>query len=199
MIELYDFELSGNCYKVRLLLSLLQQDYKKVPVNLVGKEQSSEAFISRNPFGQVPVLKEDDIWMRDSQAILVYLARKYGNEEWLPLDPVKLGQINAWLATAANEVARGPALLRMHYKFGREINLADSTAVTAKLLQILQHHLSRQLWLVGERVTIADIAIYPYVALVHEGKVDMSLYPAVQAWLKRIHALPHYVAMPGIE
>ncbi|HET8706264.1 MAG TPA: glutathione S-transferase [Pseudomonadales bacterium] len=198
MIELYDFELSGNCYKVRLMLSLLQQNYQKVMVNLANREQVSEAFISRNPFGQVPVLKEGDLWLRDSQAILVYLARKYGDAQWLPLDPVQLGQINAWLATAANEVARGPALLRIHYKFGREINLADASAFTAKLMQILQHHLSHQQWLVGDHATIADIAIYPYVALAHEGKVDLTAYPAIIAWIKRIQALPNYVGMPGL-
>src|SRR5689334_20689903 len=114
MIELYDFELSGNCYKVRLLLSLLEMDYKSYLLNLSAREHKSPEFLTINPFGQVPALKDGEIIIRDSQAILVYLARAYGSDVWFPADAKKSAEITEWLSTAANEVSRGPAALRRH-------------------------------------------------------------------------------------
>ena len=151
-----------------------------------------------NPFAQVPVLADDDIIVRDSQAILVYLAKKYGNGQWLPNDAKALADVVAWLSTAANEVSLGPNRLRLHYKFGRDINIEESRQISIKLLDILQARLEKQPYLTTDRVTIADIAVYPYIALAPEGKIDLSLYPAVTDWLCRIQALPGYVAMPGM-
>ena len=83
-IKLYDFELSGNCYKVRLLMSLLGLEHELVPVNLLAGEHKSPKFLQLNLLGEVPVLTDGDLVLADSQAILVYLAKKYGNEAWLP-------------------------------------------------------------------------------------------------------------------
>ena len=115
MMSLYEFALSGNCHKIRLMLSLLGLDYRSVIVNGRERQQQSVDFLSMNPFGQVPVLTDDDIIVRDSQAILVYLAKKYGNEQWLPNEAAVLADVVAWLSTAANEVSLGPNLLRLHY------------------------------------------------------------------------------------
>jgi glutathione S-transferase len=198
MITLYEFAFSGNCHKVRLMMSLLNIDYKSIPVNANEKEHKSETFLKMNPFGQVPVLTDGDATIRDSQAVLIYLARKYGNEQWLPIDPVKLAQVNAWLSVAANELFNGPALLRVHHKFGRTIDVETSKRITADLLDIIQQRFANNPWLACEHITIADIAIYPYIALAPEGKIDLNLYPAVTAWLSRIQALPGYVGMPGM-
>jgi glutathione S-transferase len=204
MIELYEVPLSGNSHKVRLLLSLLGLEYRSHKVELAAGEHKSAAHLQRNPFGQVPVLEDGDTVIRDSQAILVYLARAYGGDidgrnRWYPNDPVKAAQISAWLSTAANEVARGPVALRAHHKFGRAIQLADAEAVTASLLTIVDAELRQRDWLVGEQVSIADIALYPYLALAEEGRVDLSLYPHIQAWLARIERLPGFTSMPGIR
>lgn len=209
MIELYEVPLSGNSHKVRLLLALLGLEYRSHKLDLAAGEHKTPEHLQRNPFGQVPVLKDDEVMIRDSQAILVYLARAYGENpngenpdgenHWYPNHPVKAAQISAWLSTAANEVARGPVALRAHHKFGRAIHLADAEAVTANLLKIVDGELSHGNWLVGEQVSIADIALYPYLALVEEGRVDLNHYPHIQGWLARIEQLPGFVGMPGIR
>lgn len=198
MMTLYEFALSGNCHKIRLMLSLLGLDYRSVIVNGSEWQQKSVDFLSMNPFGQVPVLTDDDVIVRDSQAILVYLARKYGNEQWLPNTATALAEVAAWLSTAANEVSMGPNRLRLHYKFGRAINSEESRQTAINLLNILQGRLEKYEWLATDHLTIADIAIYPYIALAPEGRLDLESYPAVTGWVSRIQALPGYVGMPGM-
>jgi glutathione S-transferase len=198
MITLYDMPLSGNCHKVRLLLSFLALPYQTQPVNLVGGEQRSPDYLQINPFGQVPVLDDDGLIIRDSQAILVYLAKRYGGEQWWPDDAYRLAQIAAWLSTAANEITNGPALLRVHHKFGRDIDIARAQQITAKVLDIVDRQLASRDWLVGDSVSLADLAIYPYLALAPEGGIDIGAYPNIVAWFQRLRALPGYVPMPGI-
>jgi glutathione S-transferase len=199
MIELFEFALSGNCHKIRLMLSLLKLDYKSHAVNGAEREQKTAEYLSLNPFGQVPVLKDGDRIIRDSQAILVYLARAYGADHWFPADATQASQVAAWLSTAANEMARGPNALRLHYKFGRVINVDEATSITNSLLAILNQHLEHHDWLATDTITIADIAIYPYIALAHEGNVDLTPFLHVENWLGRIEMLSWFVAMPGIR
>jgi glutathione S-transferase len=190
--------LSGNCHKVRLLLSLLSLPYQTRPVNLVGGEQRSPDYLQRNPFGQVPVLDDDGLIIRDSQAILIYLAKRYGGEQWWPDDAFRLAQIAAWLSTAANEIFHGPAMLRVHHKFGSAIDTAKARQITEKVLGIVDRRLESHDWLASDTASLADIAAYPYLALAPEGGIDIGAYPNIVAWFKRIRALPGYVSMPGI-
>jgi len=198
MITLYEFALSGNCHKIRLMLSLLNLQHHSVAVNGGEQQQKTAAFLDMNPFGQVPVLTDGDTIIRDSQAILVYLARKYGDEQWLPNEAVALAEVVAWLSTAANEVAIGPSRLRLHFKFARTINLDESRKIAQDLLNVLQARLEIHPYLVAEHITIADIAVHPYIALAPEGRIDLEPYPAVIDWINRIQALPGYVGMPGM-
>lgn len=197
-MTLHEFPASGNCHKIRLLLSLLGVPYESRVVNAAEGAHKTAAFLKMNVFGQVPVLVDGDIVLRDSQAILVYLAGRYGDAQWLPKEPALMAEVVAWLSTAANEVSRGPSALRMHYKFGRAIDLAAAEDATVKLFAILERHLQASEWLALGRLTIADIAMYSYVALSPEGRVDLAPYPAIRAWLGRIQALPGYVGMPGM-
>lgn len=197
-MKLYDLELSGNCYKVRLFLALLGEDYQPVPVDLMGGEHKQAAHLARNPFGEVPVLEDGDVVLRDSQAILVYLARKLGGEAWLPTAPADLARVVEWLMVAENEVARGPNDARLHDKFGFDLDLEAARAKARRLLDLLEARLSQGDWLALDRPTIADIACFPYVALGHEGGVSCDAHPAVSAWIARIKALPNYVGMPGL-
>ncbi|PUA28747.1 MAG: glutathione S-transferase [Cellvibrio sp. 79] len=199
MLTLHEFSLSGNCHKVRLLLSLLSLDYQSRLLNSAEREHKSESFLQLNPFGQTPVLTDGDTVVRDSQAILVYLARTYGADEWFPQDPAKMAEVVSWLAVAANEIARGPNALRLHYKFGRAINIDEATKITTQVLSVLNLHLQTRHWLANNTLTIADIAIYPYIALVNEGKFDLEPYLYVQNWMGRIEHLTGYVTMPGIQ
>lgn len=199
MLILHEFSLSGNCHKVRLLLSLLGLDYQSRLLNSAEREHKTESFLQLNPFGQTPVLTDGDTIVRDSQAILVYLARTYGADEWFPNDPGKMAEVVSWLAVAANEVARGPNALRLHHKFGRAINVDEATQITTQVLSVLDSHLQTRHWLANNTLTIADIAIYPYIALVNEGKFNLEPYLYVQNWLGRIEHLTGYVTMPGIQ
>lgn len=198
MMTLYDMPLSGNCHKVRLLLSFLSLPYQTRSVDLLGGEQRSPDYLKLNPFGQVPVLDDDGLLVRDSQAILVYLAKRYGGEQWWPDDAYRLAQIAAWLSTAANEIFNGPAMLRVHHKFGRDIDVSKAQHTAEKVLNIIDRHLQSRDWLAGESVSLADLAIYPYLALAPEGGIDIGAYANIVAWFQRIRALPGYVPMPGM-
>ena len=198
MISLYEFEPSGNCHKVRLMLAMLGLQYTSIVVDRANQAQKSPAFLKMNPLGQVPVLTDDAVVLRDSQAILYYLAQTYRKGTWVPDDATAAAQVIAWLSTAANEVTRGPNMLRLHHKLGRAIDVAAATAIATDLFQMLEVYLSQHTWLVGTAPTIADIAMYPYLALAPEGKWDLAPYPKVRAWLGRIRALPGYIGMPGM-
>ncbi len=198
MIGLYEFAPSGNCHKVRLMLAMLGLQYTSIVVDRANQAQKSPAFLKMNPLGQVPVLTDDTVVLRDSQAILYYLAQTYRKGTWVPDDATAAAQVIAWLSTAANEVTRGPSMLRLHHKLGRAIDVAAATAIATDLFQMLEVYLSQHTWLVGTAPTIADIAMYPYLALAPEGKWDLAPYPKVRAWLGRIRALPGYIGMPGM-
>jgi glutathione S-transferase len=199
MITLYNIPVSGNCHKIRLLLSFLEIDYQTYDLNLASLEQKSDEYLQLNPFGQAPVLVDGEITIRDSQAILVYLASHYGSADWWTDDPEQLAHITEWLSTAANEIAHGPALMRAHYKFGRKIDLEHTQTVIEKVLSIIDQHLHSSAWLVGSNPSIADIAIYPYLALAHEGHIDLNPYTHILEWMARFESLPHFIAMPGIQ
>lgn len=198
MIKLYDGEASGNAYKARLMMALLSLDYESVPVNLAAGDNASEAFLALNPRGQIPVLVDDDVVLWDSQAVLVYLARRYGDEHWLPLDPAPMGRVMQWMALAENELLFGLARARAVKVFNRPWNLEECKAYGLKGLAVVEAHLAGSQWLAGGQVTIAEVACYPYIALARAGEVALEEYPAVMAWMGRIEALPGYVGMPGI-
>lgn len=199
MIQLYGHEISGNSYKVRLLLELLKIEYEWVKVDLMKGEHKSPAYLELNPFGQVPLLVDGETKLADAQAILVYLARQYGGDLWLPLEALPLAQVVRWLSTTAGEVRQGPENARLHYLFGATtINIERAHQKAEHILTQLDRHLSTHTWLEFERPTIADIAVFPYVALARDGKIELDAYPNVLAWIDRIKQLPSYLPMAGI-
>ena len=198
MIKLYDTPVSGNCHKVRLFLSLLNLDYKTQSVNLLKGEQKTPEYLTMNPLGKVPVIDDDGTVIWDSQAILVYLAKKYGDTDWYPDDAEGMGAVQKWLSFAANEMWAGPAIARAIVKFKRDANPETAVKNSIAALRVLDSWLSDEEWLACDRPTIADIAVYPYAAMVWEGNVDMSLYDAVNEWIRRIEALPGYLGMENM-
>ena len=203
-MRLYDFELSGNCYKVRLLLGMLGLDYERVAVDSSKGETRTAEFRTLNPRGQIPVLQDGDLRLWDSMAILVYLARRYGDPErpegpWLPSDAEGEARVMQWLALAENELLYGLARARSVRRFDRPFDLAACQAEGRAGLEVLEDRLQDRHWLEGEGATIADIACYPYAALAEEAGVPLAPYPAVRAWLARLAALPAYQSMPGIQ
>jgi glutathione S-transferase len=196
-MRLYDFEPSGNCWKVRLLLGLLGLDYERVRVDSSKGETQTAAFRMLNPRGQIPVLEDGEVRLWDSLAILVYLARRYGDPgrpggPWLPSDPLGEAEAMQWLALSENELLYGLARARAVLRFDRPFDLAACQAEGRSGLGVLEQRLADRSWLVGESVTVADIACYPYVSLAPEAGVSLDPYPQVRAWLGRIAALPGY-------
>jgi glutathione S-transferase len=196
--KLYDLELSGNCYKVRLLAALLGVPLDIVPVDFLGGAHKKAPLVDLNAFGELPIFDDGGFVLRDSQAILVYMARKWGGESWLPTDAKGLALVTGWLLVAENEIARGPNDARLHDKFGYALDVEVARSKTTHIFGLMEDHLARKPWLVLGRATIADIACMPYVALSHEGGVPIDGYPAVAAWVARVKALPGFVGMPGI-
>ena len=197
MITLYGTPVSGNAYKVRLLLSLLGLEFEEADVNLMTGENRTESFLALNPRGQVPVLVDGEATVWDSQAILVYLARRYG-EAWLPADPVPMAEVMQWLAVSENELLFGLARARAALHFGRDFDLPSCQAYGRAGLKVLEQRLAGNDWLAAGRPTIADVACMPYAALSYMGGLPLDGHPAVRAWIGRIRALPGFIAMEGM-
>jgi len=194
-ITLHRFALSGHAHRVELLLSLLGLKANLVDVDLRQGAQKQSDFLKMNAFGQVPVLEDGDDVIADSNAILVYLARKYGGEQWLPSDPLKAAQVERWLSVAAGQIASGPARARLITVFGARYNAEETIANSHALLKVVEAQLQDREWLVGSAPTISDCASYTYIAHAPEGNVSLDGYPAVRAWLRRIESLPGFVPM----
>jgi glutathione S-transferase len=192
-MKLYYFERSGNAYKVRLLLAMLGLDYEKVLVNVADGEHKRHPFLALNPRGQVPVLEDNGRVFWESTGALVYLARRYGGEAWLPGDPVGMAQVMQWMAFAQNEVLYGLQWARAVALKLKTGNIEEYRDHGRTALAILEGHLSRDNWLALERPTIADIACYPYVSLAPEGGVPLDGCPAVRSWIRRVEALPGWI------
>ncbi|NNL86901.1 MAG: glutathione S-transferase family protein [Myxococcales bacterium] len=209
MLQLYEHPVSGNSHKVRLLLSFLELPYESHNVDLMEEEQHTEQFLALNPRGEVPVLADGDVVLRDSMAILVYLARSYDTERrWLPAELALECAVLEWLAFAASWIQFGVFSARAAVAFGIMANGLPHDYPTSpregqvrgkRSLEILDGHLRERDWLVGADATIADIACFPYVALAPMGEVSLDPYPAVRGWISRFEGLPRFVSMPGLE
>lgn len=192
-MKLYHHPLSGHSHRACLMASLLSLPHELVEVDLRSGAHKQPDFLKLNPFGQVPVLEDDGVIIADSNAILVYLAKKAARPDWLPEDAAGAAAIQRWLSVAAGEVAYGPAAARLITVFGAKFNPEEVIGRAHTLLGRLESHLANRDWLVGNGPTIADVAIYSYVARAPEGNVDLSTYPSIDTYLRSIEALPGFV------
>lgn len=192
-VKLYMTERSGNAWKARLLLSMLGVPYEAVPVDLAGGEHKRAPFLRLNPRGQVPVLEDDGRVFWDSTAVLVYIARKYGGERWLPLDAAGMAEVMQWMALAQNEIRYGlqAAYVMIAYQRPGDSDACHNMGRIA--LGVLEGRLGNHAWLALDRATIADLACYPYVAVAPEAGIALGPYPHTTAWIRRIEALPGWV------
>ncbi len=206
MIRLYDYVLSGNCYKIRLFLAILDLEYEAAAVDFYpGRTHREPDFLDINPLGQLPVLEEGDVRLHDAQAILIYLAAKYdGTREWFPEDPTSQGEIAMWLSFAGGEIMNASAA-RLHDMLGYELDIDKARAAAHDAFRVLDDHLTeREIagrdWVAAmAQPTIADIACFPYVALAGDGGISLDDYRAIQRWLDRVKAIPGFIPMPGIH
>ncbi|WP_144170962.1 glutathione S-transferase family protein [Pseudomonas sp. Kh13] len=195
-IKLYNFPKSGHAHRIELMLSLLNLPTELVFVDLAKGAHKQPDFLALNPFGQVPVIDDNGTVIADSNAILVYLAKKYDNGTWLPEEPAAAARVQRWLSVAAGPLAFGPAAARLVTVFGAAFNTDEVIARAHTLLKVIDAELGKTPFLVGSTPTIADIANYSYIAHAPEGNVSLEPYANVRSWLARIEALPGFVPMP---
>lgn len=195
-IKLYNFPRSGHAHRVELMLSLLELPTELIFVDLAKGAHKQPDFLALNAFGQVPVIDDQGVVLADSNAILVYLAQKYGKGRWLPADPVGAARVQRWLSIAAGPIAFGPAIARLITVFGAPNNAEEVITRSHNLLKVIDRELSKSTYLAGDEPTIADVAAYSYIAHAPEGNVSLADYANVRAWLARIEALPGFVGMP---
>lgn len=193
-LRLFSTMRSGNCYRVRLLLALLGLDYETVEATGGRGQLQAPGLLDVNPLGEVPVLVDGDLVLRDSQAIMVYLAATYG-PDWLPMGPRDLAGVMQWLSLSANEIQNGLRMARAIKVGGMPGDLDAALKLAHRALKLVDQRLTGRDWLEAGRPTIADLACYGYVWSAGESGIDMPAYPAIQHWMRRIAALPGYVAM----
>lgn len=206
MIELYDYELSGNCYKVRLLLNMLGLTYEKRPINFYpALEHKSDAFLALNPLGQLPVIVDDGFVLRDAQAILAYLAQKYDpTGQWFPVGQSQLmGEVLQWMAFADGITGTSSAA-RLHDLLFYPLDVVSAREGANKLFRVLDEHLWFREARGGEWVasaahpTVADIACFPYAMMCEDGGLSLLNYPAIRRWTDRVKRIPGFLVMSGV-
>lgn len=194
-IVLHGTVLSGHTHRVELLLRALGLEFGFVAAP--AEIRRAEAFRTLNPLGEIPVLQDGDLALADSNAIMVYLVRRYAPQSnWLPDEPVAAAQMQRWLSIAAGEVMHGPALARLIVRFNFPDDLARAERITVRLLAFMNGHLQGRSFLAAEHPTLADLACYSYVAHAPEGGIALDPYPTVRAWIARVEALPFFKPMP---
>jgi glutathione S-transferase len=194
-MTLYDTHVSGHCHRVRLFLSLLQATWDTVEIDMQQNEHKAPDYLSISPLGQVPTLVDGDVVITDSCAALVYLAKKYGDERWLPEDPAGAARVQRWLSTASGELYRGPVLARAIRLFGRDFDHDAALMWSDRLLKWMDRELSGRQWLAADHETIADIAMYSYLRVANEGDVDVSPFTGVTHWMADVEGLEGFIPM----
>jgi glutathione S-transferase len=196
-MKLYHFPLSGHAHRARLFLSLIDAEVEVIDVDLGAGEHKQPDYLKMNRFGQVPVLVDGDGVIADSNAILVYAAKKFGRTDWLPETPTEAAAVQRWLSVAAGQIAFGPAAARLITVFGAAFSPDEVIGRAHDVLTVIEAELAGRDWIAGgPKPSVADVALYSYIARAPEGNVDLSGYPEVNAWLSRIEALPGFVAFP---
>lgn len=195
-MKLHYVPLSGHSHRAQLFLALLGVEHELVPVDLAAGEHKTPAFLAMNRFGQVPVLEDGETVIADSNAILVYLAKKYERTDWLPETPLGAAQVQRWLSVAAGQIAYGVCAARLNTLFNAAFDTDEVIARAHASLAVIDAELAQREWIAATHPTIADIALYSYIANAPEGNVDIGAYRHVEAWLKRIEALPRFVPFP---
>jgi len=195
-IRLHRHPLSGHAHRVEALLRLLELRFESVEVDLLKGAHKQPAFLALNPFGQVPVIEDGDVTLFDSNAILVYLAKRYdATGRWLPDAPAAAAAVQQWLSVAAGQLANGPAAARLVTLFKAPLDHDRAKAIAGQLFAVMDRHLATRAFLAAGHATIADLALYAYTAHAPEGGVSLQAFPHIQTWLRRVEALPGFVPM----
>ena len=191
-MKVYLGTVSGNSYKVKILLALLKAPHEVVIVDLKNKEHKGAPFLKINPRGEVPALEDGGTVIWDSAACLAYIARKFGGEQWLPSDAAGLAEVMQWIALAATEIQCGLQYARRGVVQGRWTlgTLEEGQRFGRIALDICEQRLKNNDWLALDRPTIAEPACFPYIETAPEAKVALEPYPAIIKWMECCKKLP---------
>jgi glutathione S-transferase len=198
MLKVYGDIQSGNCYKIKLLMAYLDLPHEWVPVDIVNGETQTDAFMTRNPNRKIPVLElENGQCLAESNAILNYLA---DGTEYLPTDRWQRSQVLQWQFFEQYSHEPYIAVARFIAKYlglpeERRQEYESKQQGGIRALKVMEQHLANANYFVGNWLTIADISLYAYTHVAHEGGFSLEGYGAIGAWLKRVEAHPGYVAM----
>ncbi|NNA15202.1 glutathione S-transferase family protein [Pseudomonas lundensis] len=200
MLKVYGDYNSGNCYKIKLMLHLLGLEYEWQSVDILNGETETPAFLAKNPNGKVPVLElEDGTCLWESNAILNYLA---DGSEFLPTEPRLRTQVLQWqfFEQYSHEPYVAVARFIQFYLGLPQERLEEYRKLQKrgyKALDVMEQQLARTPYLVGEDYSIADVTLYAYTHVAHQGGFDLAGYPSIQAWLQRVASHPRHVTMLG--
>lgn len=198
MYKLYEFFSSGNCYKIRLLLTQLNLPFQRIQIDILKGESRTPGFLTKNPNGRIPVLEtEIGQFLVESNAILFYLSE---GTDFLPTDSFEKAQVLQWLFF--EQYSHEPYIATSRYWItilGKAEEYRDALnqkrAGGEAALRVMERHLTEHQFFVAERYTIADIALFAYTHVANEGGFDLSEFPAIQAWLKRVQAQPKHISI----
>jgi glutathione S-transferase len=196
MYRLYDYLPSGNGYKVRLLLAQLGLPFELVAIDIVQGESRTPEFLARNPNGRIPTLEiEPGVHLPESNAILYYLA---DGTPFFPAERLERAQAMQWMCFEQYSHEPNIATVRFWLTHAgltdeRRAVLEQKRTLGYAALGVMEQHLTRRAFFVGERYSIADIALYAYTHVAEEGGFDLGPYPAVRAWLERVRVQPGHV------
>ncbi len=196
MLTLYDYLESGNAYKVRLLLQLRAVPFRRIELDILKRETRTPAFLAKNPNGRIPAVElEDGRVLFESNAILAYFAEGTpfaGKDAW------ERAQILQWMFFEQYSHEPNVATLRF-WHFAKLLPTKTAAELEAKqqaghaALAVMEQHLASRTFFVGERFTIADIALFAYTHVAGEGGFALARFPALQRWIARVEAQPRFV------
>src|SRR2546430_13421916 len=199
MYKLYSMQRSGNSYKVRLALALLDAPYRAIEVDILRGESRTPDFLAKNPSGQVPLLEvAPGRYLAESNAILWYVA---GGSTLAPEDRIERAEALQWMFFEQHSLEPniGAAYFWLALvKGGRELQqhaLEDWMQEGYRALRVMENHLKHHRFFVGDRYSVADLALYAYAHLAHACDYDLTTFPEIRAWLERVAAQPGYVSM----
>lgn len=199
MYTLYSMQSSGNSYKVRMMLERLGIQYRLIETDLFKGETRTPEFLARNPQGRIPVLElEDRRYLAESNAILVYLAE---DTPYLPTDRFERAEVLRWMffEQHSHEPAIATARFWLHLvKGGRELRTHEIDQWMERgyeALALMDQHLDGRRYFVGDRTTVADLALYAHTHIAHQGEFELNDFPHVLDWLARIAAEPDHLKM----
>ena len=195
-MKLFNVAYSGNSYKVRLLLSQLRIPYEIVEVDILKGESRTAEFLKINPNGRTPVLDDNGFVLAESNAILAYLA---SGTKYLPEDRKKFALIFQWMFF--EQYSHEPFIATSRFWLQHKPDSPEKTALLASkrdgglaALKIMENHLAKDDFFVGD-YSIADIALFAYTHVSHEGGFSLDEFPKIKAWVERVEAQPGFVPM----